>query len=260
MPVVDVPPDTKSPTGGVHAPHEMSAWDEEMTTSASVWPVTGSKAVTCSALTVMLAWLPLAEPDCSLITTLNAPGTLTGWLGWPLTVIACPLMTSPASSELALALPLPSHVASAWDRSRSAWMEMLAAVRLTLATVASALLLLPWPTTSASTTSAARRPPDWFGLTDSSDDSSAPPVAGSGPASPTTIGVKLSTVARSTVASPLNVVPLPAVNPKAGWSCGAGPVGFSQLAKSPAVSVRSTMRFMVPSLRDVPRQASVQAA
>src|SRR5216684_1175495 len=47
-----------------------------------------------------------------------------------------PLMISPASSELplALAVPLPSQVASASDRSRSAWMEFLATVRLTLAT------------------------------------------------------------------------------------------------------------------------------
>src|SRR6266851_2400462 len=205
VPVIHPPPVTKSPTGGVHAPHEMSAWDEEMTTSASVGPPRGSKAVTCSALTVMLAWLPLAEPDCSLIMTFKN-GRLTIWLGWPVTVIGSPLMTSPASSELplALAVPLPSQVAWAWDRSRSAWMEFLATVRLTLATVASALLLLPWPTTSASTTSAARSPPDWFGLTDSSDDSCAPPDWDSGPASPTTIGIRFNTVARSTVASPLN--------------------------------------------------------
>src|SRR6266851_5793330 len=135
-------------------------------------------------------------------------------------------------------------------------MAFPATVRLTPATDASALLRLPWATTLAWATSAERRPPVWSLLTDSSDDSSAPPDSESGPASPTTIGARPSTVTRSTVASPLNVVLVAAVKSATGASRVAGPVGFSQLVNSAAVSVRNKMRFMVPSFvlsRDKPR-------
>jgi hypothetical protein len=68
-----------------------------------------------------------------------------------------------------------------------------------------------------------------------------------------------STVARSTVASPLNVVLLAAVDAKAGGSCVAGAVGLSQLVRNAAASVRNRMRFIVPSFfmcRDKPRYAA----
>src|SRR5436309_2705644 len=126
-------------------------------------------------------------------------------------------------------------------------MALPATVRFALATDASALLLFPWATTAAWTTSAESRPPVSSLLTDSTEDSSAPPDSETGPASPTTIGARPSTAARNTVASPLNVVLVAAVNAKAGGSCVAGPTGLSQLANSAAVSVRNTMRFMVPS-------------
>src|SRR3989442_15870328 len=107
-------------------------------------------------------------------------------------------------------------------------MALPATVRFALATDASALLLLPWATTAAWTTSAESRPPVSSLLTDSTEDSSAPPDPETGPASPTTIGAKPSTVARSTVASPLNVVLVAAVKSATGASRVAGPVGFSQ--------------------------------
>src|ERR1041384_1610808 len=105
-------------------------------------------------------------------------------------------------------------------------MLLPAAVKFAFATDASALLLEPWATTVAWTASAPRRPAVWSLLTDSSENSSAPPASGTGPASPTTIG-RPSTVARSTVASPLNVVLVGAVNAKVGESCVAGAGGLS---------------------------------
>ena len=73
------------------------------------------------------------------------PLTLTDWFGWPLTLIVPPLTVSPVISELpaALAPPAPSQVASAWDRRRTAWMELPAAFRFTPATDAAELLRLP---------------------------------------------------------------------------------------------------------------------
>src|SRR5947199_7836023 len=132
-------------------------------------------------------------------------------------------------------------------------MVVPATVRLALATDASALLLLPWATTVAWTASAERSPPVWSLLTESSENSSAPPASGTGPASPRTIG-RPSTVARSTVASPLNVVLLAAVDAKAGGSCVAGAVGLSQLVRNAAPSVRDMMRFIVPSFSTVRAQ------
>src|SRR5206468_2672571 len=60
-------------------------------------------------------------------------------------VHAPPLTVSPVISELpaALAPPAPSQVATAWDRRRTAWMELPAAVRFTPATDAAELLRLP---------------------------------------------------------------------------------------------------------------------
>src|SRR5438552_7949795 len=135
-------------------------------------------------------------------------------------------------------------------------MALPATVRFALATDASALLCLPWATTLAWTTSAERRPPVSSLLTDSTEDSSAPPDSETGPASPTTIGAKPSTAARNTVASPLNVVLVAAVKSATGASRVASPVGLSQLGNSPAVSVRNRVRFIMPSLglsRDKPR-------
>src|SRR2546425_1850064 len=212
-PVIQPPPVTKSPIGLEHAAHAMSACEDEITTSASGAPPSGLETVTCSALTVISEWLPLAELDCSLITITPASfGRFSVWLGSPVTVIGVPLTTSPRISELPLALapPAPSHLASARDDRTSAWIVLPTTLRLASATEASARLWLPWPTVAAWTTSAssasrlsvccleivAERSVEW----------SAPPEASSGPASPTTIVGKASTVAWITLASPLNVV------------------------------------------------------
>src|SRR5207245_6914683 len=128
-PVIQPPPVTKSPIGLEHPAHAMSACEDEITTSASGAPPSGSATVTCSALTVISARLPLAPPDCSLITTVTGP-TVSVWFGWPETAIAWPLTTSPATSELPLALapPVPSHLASARDDRTSAWIVAPAAL------------------------------------------------------------------------------------------------------------------------------------
>src|SRR5437773_1204613 len=154
-------PVTKSPSGPEHPAHVMSACEDEITTSASGGPPsTGLATVTCSAFTVMSARLPLADADCSLIITVTGP-TVSLWFGSPLTVIALPSTISPATSELplALALPAPSHVASAREDSTSAWTVWPAAPRVASATEASARLWLPWATVAAWTTFALRRFP-----------------------------------------------------------------------------------------------------
>src|SRR5438094_8373610 len=140
-PVIQPPPVTKSPMGLLHPAHAMSACEDEITTSASGGPPNGSETVTCSALTVISARLPLAPPDCSLITILTF-ATVTVWFGSPVTGIAVPLRASPATSELPLALapPAPSHLASAWDDRTSAWIVLFATLRLASATEASARL------------------------------------------------------------------------------------------------------------------------
>src|SRR3989475_12485432 len=95
-----------------------------------------------------------------------------------------------------------------------------------------------------------------------SENSLAPPDSSSGPASPTTIVGKPSTVAWITLASPLNVVRLEDVS-QADGPYVIGPVGFSQLTSTDAVSASNAMRFMMPSFltrcfmvalsREVPR-------
>ena len=89
-------------------------------------------------------------------------------------------------------------------------MGVPATVRLTLATDASALLLLPWPIVAECTTTAeaSRIPIVWSFETASvtSDPSSAPPPSGSGPVSPRSIDTTPGTVACRTVARPLKVV------------------------------------------------------
>src|SRR5207302_1756563 len=72
-PVIQPPPVTKSPIGLEHPAHAMSACEDEITTSASGAPPSGSATVTCSALTVRSARLPFLDPDCSLITTVTGP-------------------------------------------------------------------------------------------------------------------------------------------------------------------------------------------
>src|SRR2546428_7577437 len=139
-PLIQPPPVTKSPMGLLHPAQVMSACDDEITTSASV-PPPRSETVTCRALTVMSARLPLGPPDCSLITTVTRP-TVTVWFRSPVAVIGVPLTTSPAISELPLALapPEPSHLASARDDRTSAWIVLFATLRLASATEASARL------------------------------------------------------------------------------------------------------------------------
>src|SRR2546426_12088589 len=96
--------------------------------------------------TVMSARLPLGPPDCSLITTVTRP-TVTVWFRSPVAVIGVPLTTSPAISELPLALapPEPSHLASARDDRTSAWIVLFATLRLASAPEASPRLGLPRP-------------------------------------------------------------------------------------------------------------------
>src|SRR5713101_2720247 len=64
VPVIHPPPVTKSWHGGWVPRHVISAWADEITTSAI------PSTTTCSALTVISPALPLAELVCSLITTL----------------------------------------------------------------------------------------------------------------------------------------------------------------------------------------------
>src|SRR5438128_4952289 len=95
-----------------------------------------------------------------------------------------------------------------------------------------------------------------------SENSLAPPDSSSGPASPTTIVGKASTVAWITLASPLNVVRVEDVS-EADGSYVVGPVGFSQPTSTDAASASNAMRFMMPSFltqcfmvalsREVPR-------
>src|SRR2546428_11723583 len=85
-PVIQPPPVTKSPIGLEHAAHAMSACEDEITTSASGGPPNGSETLTCSALTVISARLPIADADCSLMITVTGP-TVSVWFGLPLTVI-----------------------------------------------------------------------------------------------------------------------------------------------------------------------------
>src|SRR3989454_9657032 len=97
-PLIQPPPVTKSPMGLLHPAQVMSACDDEITTSASV-PPPRSETVTCRALTVMSARLPLGPPDCSLITTVTRP-TVTVWFRSPVAVIGVPLTTDRKSTRL----------------------------------------------------------------------------------------------------------------------------------------------------------------
>src|SRR2546422_9839947 len=72
-PVIQPPPVTKSPTGLEHAAHAMSACEDEITTSASGGPPNGSETVTCSALTVISARLPIADAARSVMITVTGP-------------------------------------------------------------------------------------------------------------------------------------------------------------------------------------------
>src|SRR5438046_1860386 len=105
------PPVTKSFGIGLEAPHRMSLWACETMTSS---PVT---RVRCSAFTVM-SDVPSCEPSiCSLMTRVRTPGTETIWFG------AVPTTTSwPAARRFTSSLraETPRHVATDWDRTKSA--------------------------------------------------------------------------------------------------------------------------------------------
>src|SRR5437867_4207071 len=151
VPVIHPPPVTKSPAqGGAFPAQVISACAEEIMTSAM--PVT----ITCKAVTVKFPLLPLAEPDCSLITTCPCPfGSDTVWLGCPDTAIAILLMVRPAISELPLTEAFPfEQLAFARAIRKLAVIVLPSAVRFNVATDASERLLWPCPTVAACRTSA----------------------------------------------------------------------------------------------------------
>src|SRR5712692_9084049 len=150
----------------------------------------------------MLPILPLTEFDCSLMITITPPtGRVIVWLGCPETAIGWPLMTSSAISDLPLtAGPPVVQTAMALDRRKLAAMVLPPAVRLTSAADASERARSAWPMVDAWATSAVSSPGT---LADSSEVCRGPPDGESGPVSDTVI-LMPSTVALTTVASPLN--------------------------------------------------------